>query len=144
MTKLLLSLALVLLGIGTASASDAPRAREVFRRLDQNGDRMIQFSEIARARATLFDRFDTNRNGFLEADEVRAAVQQARRRQRQPAAFAGDVAAQARRMDVDRDGRVSRDEFSRFIPDRVRRADVNGDASLSLRELNALRARPSR
>ncbi len=46
---------------------------------------------------------------------------------------------QAARMNRDGDGRISRDEFGRFIPDRLLRADVNGDRSLSLSELRRLK-----
>ncbi|WP_281032618.1 hypothetical protein [Phyllobacterium salinisoli] len=42
-------------------------------------------------------------------------------------------------MDANGDGRISRAEFSRFIPDRLLRADINGDRSLSLSELRTLR-----
>lgn len=44
-----------------------------------------------------------------------------------------DIAAQATPMDGD--SRITRGEFASFIPDRVRRADRNGDGQLSLREL---------
>jgi hypothetical protein len=43
--------------------------------------------------------------------------------------------SQAARMDRNSDRRISRNEFSQFIPDRMRLADVNGDHSLSLSEL---------
>lgn len=75
MNTRLLSLAILLLGSGSAYASDVPNAREVFRQLDTNGDRAIQFSEIQAARAALFDRLDTNGDGFLDAEELRTAAQ---------------------------------------------------------------------
>lgn len=139
MNTRLLPLAILLLGSGSAYASDFPNAREMFRQLDANGDRAIQFSEIQAARAALFDRLDANRDGFLDAEEARAAAQQAGNRRNIAMASADDLAAQVSRMDSDGDGRISRQEFSRFIPDRLRRADTNGDGVLSLRELRALR-----
>jgi len=42
-------------------------------------------------------------------------------------------------MDTNGNGRISRDEFARFIPDRLLRADANGDRSLSLSELRKLK-----
>lgn len=51
-----------------------------------------------------------------------------------------DVKDHASRIDTDGDGRISREEFSRFIPDRVRRADTDGDGALSRRELRTLRS----
>lgn len=139
MNTRLLPLAILLLGTGNAYASDFGNARELFRQLDTNGDRALQFSEIQAARAALFDRLDTNGNGFLDAEELRAAAQRAGER-RDVAMVSGDNSAgQVARMDTNGDGRISRDEFSRFIPDRLRRADTNGDGVLSLRELRALR-----
>lgn len=139
MNTRLLYLAILLLGSGSAYASDVPSARELFRQLDTNGDRAIQFSEIQAARAALFDRLDTNGDGFLDAEELRAAAQRVGERRDVTMVSADDLARQVSRMDADGDGRISRDEFSRFIPDRLRRADTNGDGVLSLRELRALR-----
>ena len=45
----------------------------------------------------------------------------------------------AERLDGSGDGVVSRAEFVVYIPDRLRRADRNGDESLSLLELRALK-----
>lgn len=141
MNTRLLSLAILLLGSGSAYASDVPNARELFRQLDTNGDRAIQSSEIQAARAALFDRLDTNGDGFLDAEELRAAAQLVGERRDVAMVSADNLAHQVSRMDADADGRILRDEFSRFIPDRIRRADANGDGVLSLRELRALRRR---
>jgi hypothetical protein len=59
-------------------------------------------------------------------------------------AFAADLAMQVTRMDLDNDHRISREEFSRFTPDRITRADSDGDGVLSLRELKALRVPSTR
>ncbi len=44
-------------------------------------------------------------------------------------------------MDANGDGRIARAEFAQFIPDRLLQADSNGDRTLSLSELKALRQR---
>lgn len=134
-----IALAVLLLGSGSASAAGAENARQMFRQMDQNGDRALQFAEIQVARAQFFDRLDTNRNGILDAKEIEQAARRfGEARNRQIASVDG-LGAQAARMDRNGDGKISRDEFARFIPDRLLRADRNGDRSLSLSELRALR-----
>ncbi|BBK30963.1 hypothetical protein STHU_15970 [Allostella humosa] len=134
----MLAVVLTMIGMGAASAADGQALRQMFRQADRNGDRALQFTEIQAARAALFDRMDTNGNGLLESTEVEAArgMQQGRRI---PAASLEDLAAQAARMDRNGDGRIAREEFALFIPERLLRADANGDRSLSLAELRALR-----
>lgn len=139
MNTRLLPLAILLLGTGNAYASDFGNARELFRQLDTNGDRALQFSEIQAARAALLDRLDTNGDRLLEAEELRAAAQRIGERREVATVSTDNLAGHVSRMDTDGDGQISRHEFSRFIPDRIRRADTNGDRALSLRELRALR-----
>ncbi|TPN50266.1 EF-hand domain-containing protein [Mesorhizobium sp. B1-1-9] len=138
MNKIVMAFAGLLLGAGSACAADGG-ARELFRRIDTNGDRKLEFSEIQAARAQMFDRMDANHNGLLDAGEVRTAVGQVKsKRDFQAAQFAG-FQAQAGRIDRNGDGKISRDEFAGFIPDRLLQADTNGDGSLSISELRALR-----
>ena len=137
MKRMIMALAGLALSAGSALAAEG--GRELFLRIDTNGDRKLEFSEIQAARAQMFDRMDANRNGLLDADEVRAAVERVKsKRDFQSAQFAG-FQAQAGRMDRNGDGRISRDEFAAFIPDRLLRADTNGDDALSISELRALK-----
>ncbi|ESY62329.1 EF-hand domain-containing protein [Mesorhizobium opportunistum] len=138
MNKIVMALAGVLLCTASACAADGG-ARELFRRIDTNGDSKLEFSEIQAARAQMFDRMDANNNGLLDAGEVRTAVEQVKsKRDFQAAQFAG-FQAQAGRIDRNGDGKISRDEFAAFIPGRLLQADTNGDGSLSISELRALR-----
>lgn len=140
MNKIVMAFAGLLLGAGSACAADGG-ARELFRRIDSNRDRKLEFGEIQAVRAQMFDRIDANRNGLLDAGEVRAAVEQAKsRRNFQAAQFTG-FQAQADRMDRNGDGKISRDEFAAFIPERLLQADTNGDGALSISELRTLRRR---
>ena len=75
MTKIVIALAGLLLCGCSAFAADTG-AREAFRRIDTNGDRKLEFSEIQAARARMFDRLDANHNGVLDPEEVQAAVAQ--------------------------------------------------------------------
>ncbi|CAH1651881.1 EF-hand domain-containing protein [Chelatococcus asaccharovorans] len=139
MMRNVVALTLLLLGAGSASAAGAENARQMFRQMDQNGDRSLQFAEIQAARARLFDRLDANHNGILDTKEIAQATRRLGEARNVEIASADGLGAQAARMDRNGDGRISRDEFARFIPDRLLRADTNGDRSLSLWELRALR-----
>ena len=137
----LLACVLLILATGSACAAEGQKARQAFRQMDQNGDRALQFTELQAARATLFDRLDINRNGVLDKGEAQAALQRVREGGRLQTAAAEGLEAQARRMDANGDGRIARAEFAQFIPDRLLQADSNGDRTLSLSELKALRQR---
>ncbi|MBB4065449.1 EF-hand domain-containing protein [Gellertiella hungarica] len=138
--KLLACLAAIA-ATGSACAADGQKARQAFRQMDRNGDRTLQFTEIEAARAALFDRLDANRNGILEKAEAEAALLRMREEKGLHRMAGEGLTTEAGVMDADGDGRLTRSEFSRFIPDRVRRADSNGDAALSLSELRAARRR---
>lgn len=138
--KLLAGVMLVV-ATGSACAADGQKARKAFRQMDLNGDRALQFTELQAARATLFDRLDANRDGVLDEGEAKAALQRVREDGRLQMATAEGLDTQARRMDANGDGRIVRVEFAQFIPDRLLRADTNGDRTLSLSELKALRRR---
>ncbi|RVJ73410.1 EF-hand domain-containing protein [Sinorhizobium meliloti] len=141
MNSKLLACVMVVLATGSACAADGQKARRVFRQMDQNGDRALQFTEIQAARAALFDRLDANRNGVVNNSEAQAAFQRVREGGRLQMATAEGPETQARRMDANGDGRITRAEFAQFIPDRLLRADSNGDRALSPSELRALRQR---
>ncbi|MBX3581793.1 MAG: EF-hand domain-containing protein [Rhizobiaceae bacterium] len=127
---------------GSAYASDVESARAKFREIDRNGDRAIQFSEIAATRVEIFDRMDINRNGILDNDEIANVrkVAQSHTTSQQRAMFGEvDVMERMRLMDTNGDGVLSRTEFAGFVPPHIKAADRNGDATLSIRELRALR-----
>lgn len=127
---------------GNAAASDVEGARAKFKEMDTNGDRSLQFSEIQAARAGIFDRMDVNGNAILDADEIENVkkVAQARNSSRQAGLFGeGELAERAKLMDTNGDGKIVRAEFVAFVPDRLKKADSNGDQTLSLRELRSLK-----
>ncbi|WP_028055308.1 EF-hand domain-containing protein [Sinorhizobium medicae] len=141
MNRKLLACVMVVLATGSACAADGQKARQAFRQMDQNGDRALQFTEIQAARAALFDRLDANRNGVVDNSEAQDALQRVREGGRLQMVTAEGLETQARRMDANGDGRITRAEVAQFIPDRLLRADNNGDRALSLAELKALRQR---
>lgn len=140
MTPRLLAAALLLAGASTACASDVKGARQFFRQIDANGDRSLQFSEIQAARAALFDRLDTRREGTLDAAALERAMAKALK-ERPQLVHAGGFGSRAPQIDGNGDGRITRAEFAAFVPGRLRAADRNGDGALSPRELRALKPR---
>ncbi|WKL39651.1 hypothetical protein Q1M64_05625 (plasmid) [Sinorhizobium meliloti] len=78
---------------------------------------------------------------MVDNGEAQVALHRMREGGRLQMATAEGLEAQARRMDANGDGRITRAEFAQFVPDRLLRADNNGDRALSLSELKALRQR---
>ena len=131
--KLILATCLVAMSV----PAHAESARERFKRIDTNGDRALQFSEIYAVRATAFDtQIDTNQNGFMDKAEYEQIQARASERGGSDAFAAFPDPAT---LDVNADGLISRDEFVTHIPERIRSADRNGDQTLVRSELRALR-----
>jgi Ca2+-binding EF-hand superfamily protein len=104
--------------------SGDPMAR--FKAMDKNGDGKVSRDEFP-GRPAMFERVDGNKDGFLEASEVKALAAKAGAATMPPAAQPG---ARIMAMDKDGDGKVSREEFM-GAPAMFDRLDVNNDGSLS-------------
>jgi Ca2+-binding EF-hand superfamily protein len=128
------------LGLGTlaasANAQQANRAkfREMFLQLDTNSDTVLERDEIPESGRAAFDRLlkrgDTNKNGKLEADELRGLGQKLTALGEPPAAAAARFAG----MDKDKDGKITRAEFT-GLPANFDRIDADKDSSLSKEEI---------
>ena len=69
-----------------------------------------------------FDRLDLNSDGMLDASEIEASVKpSATRMSNRP----------LRRLDQDKDGRITREEFEKPARDRFAMRDVNGDGRIT-------------
>jgi Ca2+-binding EF-hand superfamily protein len=137
-TRILVLAALLAGAAGAVHAAEGQSARDIFRQMDSNGDRALQFEEIAAARGKLFDAMDVNHDGVADASELRKAASEKTGRDVQWARSA-EFAAQRQRIDANSDGVILRGEFVAFIPDRLLGADKDGDRSLSISELRTLR-----
>jgi Ca2+-binding EF-hand superfamily protein len=114
-----------------ATQAGPQRLRESIQRLDANGDGVIDPAEVPDAAKPAFERLlrrgDTNQDGRLDAEEIRALAGRAR-------GAAGGVAAafadRLKAMDKDGDGKVTREEFTgrAALFDRL---DTNKDGVLS-------------
>jgi hypothetical protein len=117
---------------------------------DTNGDGLVARSEAPEPMRDVFDRMDENGDGVLEADEIDNLSARmgpgAGRGGRGGRGMAGDPIARLRSFDADGDGRITREE----IPDRAAgmfdRVDANGDGVVVSGELDAMagRIRPRR
>src|SRR5262245_35198027 len=118
MKRKVIVLVALLGGAGSAIATEKESPRELFRQLDTNRDRALQFSEIRATRAKLFDRLDANANGILELDEVKKAAA-ARAENRVKTSQRASFEERRDQIDKNQDAKISRDEFVGFIPDRL-------------------------
>jgi Ca2+-binding EF-hand superfamily protein len=103
----LAALILCVTPLSAPSAQTMP-AVHLLGRLDSNGDGTLSRDEVVAARERLFARFDVNGDGTVDDHEIE--VQRDAIMDRALAAQAR-LGREARRMDGDRDGKVSRDDF---------------------------------
>lgn len=109
------------LAAGAASAQQRPPSP------DANNDGFISMAEHLAAGERGFKRMDANNNGFIDADE-----------QAQIAKFTGgrNILAPA---DLNKDGKVSKEEFVKASNYRFKQADTDGDGRLNAAEQDAMR-----
>jgi len=109
------------------------RAGEAFfRRLDANEDGKIAADEW-KQRPELFQRLDANGDGFITRDEVTPKGPRRGRRNRIDVRSGKDSAHFLAKYDTNRDGSVSRDEFSHER--RFAEIDTDGDGVLQKTEI---------
>lgn len=137
MRSTLLAISALMLGAGSALAQApgeaAARFREVFLRLDANGDTVLERDEVPESGRDAFDRLlkrgDANKDGKLQADELRALGQKL--------AALNDPEAARRRfqgMDKDKDGKVTRAEFT-GVAANFDRIDADKDGAITQDEV---------
>jgi Ca2+-binding EF-hand superfamily protein len=106
------------------------RLERMTQRFDANGNGQLEVSELPAPMQARIGTADTNRDGVLSADEMRAAFQASR----------AEVRAQ---MDADHDGTISDAERATFrearFTERFARLDVNGDGVVTAAEVGAQR-----
>ncbi len=113
--------ALFVLAAGAVSAQPRPPSP------DTDKDGFISLAEHLAAGQRGFKRMDANGDGFIDADE-----------QARIAKFTGgkNILAPA---DLDKDGKVSKEEFMKASEYRFKQADTDGDGKLNAAEQEAMR-----
>lgn len=137
----LASVAIVLIA-GSSVAAQTPKDnpakfREMFVKLDANGDTVLERDEMPVEGRAAFDRLikrgDANENGKLELEELRALGKKVAV-PNDPSITATAVLARFQRMDKDGDGKVARAEFT-GVPANFDRMDADKDGALSKEEI---------
>lgn len=129
---------LALLAEDAPSANERPKSsrpdpEETFKRFDVNGDQKISKEEAPPRLQQNFDRFDISKDGFITLREFRAV---------QSGAAAGQGAAPEatfKRLDVNGDGKISKEEAPQRLLQNFDRFDISKDGFITLREFNAAR-----
>jgi hypothetical protein len=116
-----------------AQAQPAANPVQTVLQLDSNGDMVLERDEVPESGQAAFDRLlklgDANKNGKLEADEIRAMAVKLRRAR--GAGLAGPARFKA--LDKDGDGKLSREEFP-GPPAQFARIDADNDGFISQEE----------
>jgi Ca2+-binding EF-hand superfamily protein len=113
---------------GTQPAPDASRgdkmAQHILARVDTDKDGKISKAEFDTESSDLFKRLDKNSDGKIAADEV-------------PARHWGGKGPQFGMMDTDKDGKVTKAEFTAAEDKMFSKLDANGDGVITSDEMQA-------
>jgi Ca2+-binding EF-hand superfamily protein len=108
-----------------------------FAELDKNKDKKISRDEFPSQFAQMFDRFDTNHDGFIDEEEWNAAMQRGGRGGGPGGGMGGPRIGESltKFLDANADGKISREEFAKIVSlFDILDKDHNGE--LSQEELN--------
>lgn len=115
-------------------SDDAGEERRGDRRRDWGRGREKTLDDMkSRARAR-FARFDENSDGVLDQSEIETLMERrAERRMRRRGGGRGmrRMERRLRRLDANRDGSISRDEFIARVVERIQRRDIDGDGQIT-------------
>ena len=121
---------------GKALADEEVKQLLLLMDTDKNGK--ISRQEYMQFMQTEFNRLDTDRSGELDPKELTKS-------NLRPSAFSGedDVKRLLLMMDTDKNGKISRQEYMRFIQTEFDRLDKDKSGDLDPKELTESRLRPS-
>ncbi|GLK54709.1 Ca2+-binding EF-hand superfamily protein [Methylopila capsulata] len=106
-----------------------------FDKLDKNKDGAVDKTEMEAASARAFDKADTNKDGVIDETEAKAIRDRmAERRGDRPAK--ANRKDRLERADVDKDGKITRDEFAASATPWLMRADSDKDGKVTKAELD--------
>ncbi|MEM9734579.1 MAG: EF-hand domain-containing protein [Pseudomonadota bacterium] len=119
-------------GIAMADQRADKRA-QIIKRLDTNGDGKLSIAETVTRASMRFERADQNKDGAITVEEITATMQR-RRSER----FARRV---MRRLDVNGDGKVTKEEMESRARKRFARMDADDSGFLEQDEMRRSRWR---
>jgi Ca2+-binding EF-hand superfamily protein len=131
------------------SAHMAAKAGYIFKKLDTDGDGKITQAEYATYADSMFTAADTNGDGVVTLDELKALKKKEHdemhaalsKDSKMPTNAGGEMSAKAayffKKIDVNGDGKITREEHQAFTNKMFAAADTNNDGALSMDEVKA-------
>ncbi|HEX4148308.1 MAG TPA: EF-hand domain-containing protein [Pirellulales bacterium] len=122
--------------------------RGFFKQIDKNGDGKVSKDEAPERMKESFDKLDSNGDGFIEESEFARVMQGMGRRPGGPGGPPGqgkpgqggpgqrpDAKQMLERMDSNKDGKLSKDEWPERMQENFDKFDANSDGSVDADEL---------
>lgn len=139
------AVASILCGVALAGKDGVPmddQLQTMEQMLEKNGDGKITAAEYMQAEKELFDKIDTNEDGYITVQELEAYHQSPMSAhghsgtgKSKPQAMSS--VEQIRKMDTDDDGKVNATEWAAAAKQRFAQMDTDGDGTLTAQELRA-------